>query len=240
MTSANLQRAMLLHCKPYRENSFIGDFLCEQSGRVSVFFRKSKKGASLSLFNLYLVSLKQGQNELFFVNSYELEQSFDNLHGHVLYSGLYVNELISHLLPKVEFEQSLFELYRLTMENLAEIQQQSPEQAAISLPLLLRNFELSLIDELGLMPSFLHTADEHTKIAVDQSYYFVVGCGWQSSPSLQTPIVCKGELIEKIARRDFANKADLAQVKQLMRYWLDQLLGHKKLKSRALFIQPRK
>ncbi|WP_440905495.1 DNA repair protein RecO [Catenovulum sp. SX2] len=240
MTSANLQRAMLLHCKPYRENSFIGDFLCEQSGRVSVFFRKSKKGASLSLFNLYLVSLKQGQNELFFVNSYELDKSFDNLHGHFLYSGMYVNELLSHLLPRVEFEHSLFELYQLTIANLVDIQQQAEAQAAISLAVLLRNFELSLIDELGLMPDFLHTADEQTKIDANQSYYFVADTGWVSKPVLQTPIVCSGQLIHKIAQRDFSNKDDLAQTKQLMRYWLDQLLGHKKLKSRALFIQPKK
>ncbi|EWH10456.1 RecO [Catenovulum agarivorans DS-2] len=239
MTSTNLQQAMLLHCKPYRENSYIGDFISAEHGRVSVFFRKPKSGPAMGLFNLYLLTLTPGQNDLFFVKGYELEQSFDGLQGHYLFSAMYVNELLSYLLPKAEVDSSFFYLYRNTIAAIYKCQQDNSGENTNELEILLRCLELDLIAELGVMPDFLHTADDHSRIEPSKTYCFAPESGWLKQTNSPSNMCLSGNLIEKIAAKQFAEKGELRAIKQFMRCWLDHLLGHKKLKSRALFSQPK-
>ncbi|MCU4675946.1 DNA repair protein RecO [Catenovulum sp. 2E275] len=229
MVTNNLQRAVVLHAKPHRENTRICQLLTEQDGRITVIARHSKNQDELTPFNLYLISAVQAQGDLFFLRSSELLTRLDTLTGPRLYSGLYINELIAKLLHQVLQPQECVNWY------LACISQLLDESA--QLEPCLRNFELDLINELGLAPDYFHCAETNERL-IDQTLYgFDPETGWFPAAlySHLTSPKLTGKQVKAIGRRDWQDQQTLKQTKLFMRWWLDILLAGRPLKSRSLF-----
>lgn len=234
MATNNLQRAVVLHAKPHRENTSICQLLTEQDGRITVFFRRSKNQDDLTPFNLYLISAVQGQGDLFFIRQSELLKRMDNLTGNRLYSGFYINELIAKLLHQVLMPEHCIDWY---LTCLSQLHDENCE-----LEPSLRNFELDLINELGLAPDYFHCAESNEALVDTRAYCFQPDLGWlpaEFAVNRYQPVLT-GEQIKAIGMRDWQKPAILKHTKLFMRWWLDNLLGGKPLKSRSLFKQNKK
>ena len=148
------QRAFVLHARPWSETSLMLDLFSEEAGRVRVVAkgarrkRSNLKGA-LQPFTPLLVRWS-GRGEVKNLTSAEAVSLALPLSGISLYSGLYVNELVSRVLePETRFSELFFD-YLHCIQSLAGTSG-SPEPA-------LRRFELALLGHLGYGIDYLHCA----------------------------------------------------------------------------------
>lgn len=106
------QRAFVLHSRPWSETSLMLDVFTEESGRVRLVAkgarskRSSLKGA-LQPFTPLLLRFG-GRGEVKTLRSAEAVSLALPLSGITLYSGLYINELLSRVL---EYETRFSELF---------------------------------------------------------------------------------------------------------------------------------
>lgn len=106
------QRAFVLHSRPWSETSLMLDVFTEESGRVRLVAkgarsRRSNLKGALQPFTPLLVRFG-GRGEVKTLRSAEAVSLALPLSGITLYSGLYVNELISRVL---EHETRFSELF---------------------------------------------------------------------------------------------------------------------------------
>lgn len=108
------QRAFVLHSRPWSETSLMLDVFTEESGRVRLVAkgarskRSNLKGA-LQPFTPLLLRYS-GRGEVKTLRSAEAVSLALPLSGITLYSGLYINELLSRVL---EYETRFSELFFL-------------------------------------------------------------------------------------------------------------------------------
>lgn len=229
--------AFVLHRRPYRETSFIVDFFCAELGKVAVVAKgvrnaKSDRKSLLQPFQS-LVIQSRGKSDLKSLTHVEAEAPAMGLYGDALYCGLYVNELINRVLPAGMEVKELYECYK---DTLAALSQQQP-----NLELALRQFELTLLQELGVMPDLLHDAQSHQPILPNAFYHWAPELGFCDTPvanaNANANAFAGGELLA-IAAADFSPES-LRAAKRLCRLALRPFLGDKPLKSRELFFRGR-
>jgi DNA repair protein RecO (recombination protein O) len=148
------QRAFVLHSRPWSETSLMLDVFTEESGRVRLVAkgarsRRSNLKGALQPFTPLLVRFG-GRGEVKTLRSAEAVSLALPLSGITIYSGLYVNELISRVLEHETRFSELFFDYLHCIQALAGATG-TPEPV-------LRRFELALLGHLGYGVDFLHCA----------------------------------------------------------------------------------
>ncbi len=221
------QSAFLLHSRPYRENQILLEFLTAQQGKISAISYlgkslKSNKKALLQPFTPLKIVLK-GQGNLKYLKRVEAESKSYQLTGNYLYSGFYLNELQVRLLGEHIPYNELFLQYQQSIEQLA---QQS------SIELILRDFEKSLLEELGMSIDFSPVFSEN-----NANYHYFPEQGFMPVISkLAQP--CYNSLhLQAIAKENVLVKEVMQTYKILMRQIINHLLDGKPLNSRKLFTQ---
>lgn len=143
--SESLQPAWVIHRRPYGDGGFIVELFTVEQGRIGAVLRgarrRSRGGSGVGLaqpFTPLLVGTS-GRGELKTLRRIESVSATIGLDGLSLFSGLYVNELITRLLPRYDPHPALFALYG---EVLAQLREPEAE-------LSLRRFELALLEEVG-------------------------------------------------------------------------------------------
>lgn len=131
------QRAFVLHSRPWSETSLMLDVFTEESGRVRLVAkgarskRSTLKGA-LQPFTPLLLRFG-GRGEVKTLRSAEAVSLALPLSGITLYSGLYINELLSRVL---EYETRFSELFSITCTAFSLLQvplvRQNPRCAALN------------------------------------------------------------------------------------------------------------
>ncbi|GAB2696279.1 DNA repair protein RecO [Aliiglaciecola sp. 3_MG-2023] len=227
---------LVLHRREYRETSFIVDFFTKQQGRVSAICRGVRGGKStksnekkslIQPFQPLLVSFS-GRHELKNLTQIEGDARAFLLNGPVLFSAMYLNELLNRVLPK---EVSYPEVYDLYMASLLRLAKQE------SIEVVLREFEISLINNIGY--GFDWQADCHTgdKLESNSYYSFINDHGFQRLNQVQRTANCfLGKDLENVARFIW-DKQSLLVAKRVTRMAFKPILGEKPLKSRELFIK---
>lgn len=230
MADANVWPAYILHSRPYQEDKLLLQLLLPDSGRVSAVIRRrqGKQHRALQPFQLFSVVLV-GRSSLKTVRQLEEHAAADLFSGKVLYSGLYINELICRIWPAELSSELLFARYQQALSALAAAQQ----SLAVLEPCL-RQFELSLLDELGLQPDWQYDYQQQPLVA-DKYYQYIPEAGFASSAQ-----GWPGAALQAIAQGAWQHPGVLPVAKQLTRQLLAPLLGDKPLASRALFSQPEK
>lgn len=241
-----LQRAYLLHSRPYRDQSLLVNLLTEQLGHVSavVYIGKSKKSNKKGLlqpFASLLIELK-GQGDLKTLSRLEHADKSLQLSGNFLFSGFYLNELMVRLLPENIGLDSLFSLYEQSLDNL--LNQHKLEST-------LRQFEFRLLQEIGFSLDFSNIEESKGQYqitpndanAFDQidanssvdEYYYIAGKGFvEANYPLNSPRYLRQHLIA-IGDGNLQQADVLFTCKRLMRQVLKSYLGSKPLNSRKLF-----
>ncbi|KGJ97706.1 DNA repair protein RecO [Thalassotalea sp. ND16A] len=232
----NLQKAYLLHSRPYRDSRLLVNLLTEQHGHVSavVYIGKSKKANKKGLLQPFacLQIELQGSNDLKSLSRIEHADKSLALSGNFLFSGFYLNELMVRLLPENIPCESLFQLYQTSLNQLLL---QSPLEP------MLRKFELTLLAELGFSLDFhdLQQQPEQPSTQISEPYgnelHFVPEQGFVLADfDLSLPRYNRQHIIAigdgKLEQADV-----LLTCKRLMRQVLQSYLGKKPLNSRKLF-----
>ncbi|TVP89962.1 MAG: DNA repair protein RecO [Pseudomonadaceae bacterium] len=227
MAAANpLIPAYVLHSRPYRDTSALVDLLTLQEGRQRVVWRGARGGRKGSLspqpFQPLLLSLA-GRGELKTLQQAERAGMLPALQGNALFSGMYLNELLTRLLLTDEPQPLIFASYQQTIQGLAEKQPLEP---------LLRRFEWLLLNELGY--GFSLQRDASGQLLKAELYY-----QWQAEHGL-LPVASgqpgiPGAALLAMAADDWQATETLRWGKRLMRQALAVHLGDKPLLSRKLF-----
>lgn len=227
MSTLVLYPAYVLHSRPYRENSALVDFLTP-GGRLRAVLRSARgKAGSLARPFVPLEVEFRGKGELKNVGRMEAVGVASWMVGDALFSGLYLNELLTRLLPAEDPNQVIYDSYAATLQALA---------AGLPLEPLLRAFEWRLLDELGY--GFAMDSDVNgDPVEADGLYRLQVDAGLERVWLIQ-PGLFKGSELLAMAEADWTAAGALSAAKRLMRQALAVHLGGRPLVSRELFRKP--
>ena len=221
----------LIHHRKYRERSHIVHLFTEEHGRVDGILRQSPPPQYQPI-----TLSASGKSELKNFSGLEILNQPVFFHGDAFFSGFYLNEILLRLCPLEESMPETFAQYHQTLLHLQQMS--SHPQPALFLRQILRQFEFSLLEELGY-PLDYNTDAAQNEIVIQQRYQFQLADGFipvahHSSASLG------GEQILSMAQyekgRDF-NQEQLQFLSKLFRQMISALMGDRPLKSRQLWIQ---
>ncbi len=226
-------QAFILHTRPYRENSQLVDLFCRAHGRFRVVAngtRGPRKGASKKLQTFVpLAAHWRGRSELKTLVNAEPSGLISHWSGRTLYIGLYVNELMTRLLPEHDPHPELFDAYVEVVRLLPGTRDAEP---------LLRGFELLLLEQLGYGIALDTEAISGDPVEVQRWYRFVAEDGFvlaSDGASGNSGNVFKGADLQAIAAGNFTSEVVRRAAKRLLRIALDAHLGGRPLRSREFF-----
>ena len=226
MTNIELTPAFLIHRRTFQGSSLLLDFIVRDFGKTRLIARSARKNKTLfQMFQCLNISYK-GRGELKSLTHWEINDKPRRFLGNDLVLGLYVNELLSRLLPDNEAHQKLFDEYYSFIDNISD--QTKPEKEFS-----LRMFENLLLEDIGYGLEFKVDALGN-KIEPNLCYRFD---GYEGLIVSENGKISGKTLHQLDSRFDYKpNSNQLAALKKLNRVRLQTLLGGKPLKSRELFI----
>lgn len=225
------QAVYILHTYPYRETSLVVEMFSHTFGRVAAIAKGARRPRSLMRGMLQsfqpLVATWSGKSELRNLHGVEWRGGLHMLQGQALICGFYLNELMLRLLPREDAHETLFEHYEQTLRTLAK-----NEPHAI----VLRQFEILLLQELGYALQLTHEAENGPEIKIDANYTFVPDHGAVRARPGQSGVQLRGKTLLDMAQGDYTDALTQQQSKQLMRALISHYLGEKPLHTRQLLI----
>ena len=181
-----------------------------------------------------------GRGEVKTVTGVESGLSALLLEGERLFSGLYVNELLSRLLLNHVEHRQLYQAYQDTLIAL---------QGSSDIEVILRGFELTLLAELGYAINLESDCRDHNPIEGSSNYRFTPGVGFELTADAASENNNSDAASENnnsnlfdgshvIALRDLnlSDKDTAKSAKRLLRLALNTHLGDKPIHSRKLFV----
>jgi DNA repair protein RecO (recombination protein O) len=231
-----LEPAYLIHSRHYRNTSAITDFFTLNHGRVTAvvkgLFGKSRAAQQqrgiLQELQPLLISW-YGRGEMKNIVKIEMAGMPSLLQGKTLYSALYANELLMRTLHAGESYPCLFGHYQHLIDQL---------KTAAVLDIALREFELSLLQELGY-GLLLDVDVKGDLIEADCWYRYEHHSGFApihleagKEPAL---IEFSGDVLLAISKRNWQNDGVRQSARRLMRLALDPYIGSQPLRSRLYF-----
>lgn len=185
--------------------------------------RTPKKQALLQAFTPLWLAVDE-RHGYFYSRSIESNQPALPLAGDALFSALYVNELLYYVLRPMDTDEDLFAAYLQTVHGLAGTQDNQVIES------LLRRFEWTLLQSCGASFSLTEAARTEEPIVSGLRYQLVAGEGFVVANK-----GIPGEHIVALAEDDLTDAQCLKSAKVIMRQAIDQLLGGREIKARALF-----
>lgn len=230
MNADGLVPACVLHRRDYRNTSLLLELFTPSEGRVPAIARGAKSGrtnraALLQPFSPLLISLR-GRGEIKQLLQVEPEGRAYALSGERLYCGFYLNELLMRLLERRDPYPRLFVHYLDTLDRLAGTE--SADQC-------LRDFEVTLLQELGYALLLNRTADSGEPLLPGQRYHFEIEQGPMSRAIGPSEQLIHGRTLLSLHNREPLDPESAGEAKRLLRRILAFYLGDKPLKSRELF-----
>lgn len=217
--------AFLLHQRPYGNTSVMAEMFTLDNGRISVIAKGAKKPKSkffgvLSPFSKLRITYR-GKSELKTLTNVDKEDIFSDSFSKLSYTLLYINELLIKILPQGAPQKELFNHYD---KFLLEI------KTSNEIDLILRRFEIDLLQMLGYGINFINEVDSGQSIDADKLYNFVPELGFRESPNG----IFNGKEIISISKLDFEN-INKKKFKSLTTMAIGYSLDGGDLKSRQIF-----
>ncbi|GGJ01490.1 DNA repair protein RecO [Shewanella hanedai] len=218
-------RGYVLHTRPFTDSSVLVNMLIDGLGRVDCVARlgsgKTSIKSILQPFQPLIFELS-GRTSLKNLIQIEAGSPAVPISGEVSFAGFYLNELLVRCISVDHGAEQLFFVYHKTLMAMAGGFCQSQ----------LRYFELSLLKEIGLMPTL---SVDISQDAIEPDYYYrlLPDQGFVSALGPKTSHY-SGEMLLSLESHTL-HAAHFKQAKHLMRLLLAPCLGDKPLKSRALF-----
>ena len=227
----NLQPALVLHQRPYRDSSLIVEMFTAEHGRIGAVARgarrpRSARRALLQPF-IGLLASWSGRHDLHTLTAVERGSALPVLSGDALLCGFYINEIVYRLLPRHDPHPELFDTYR---QALALLTQHSHHDRT------LRLFEHQLLNQLGYGLSLEREAHSLVPLEADTRYCYLPDEGPVAlSTGQEDGVLIHGASLIALAKGDLSDARSLREIKRLMRTVLARHLGSRPLRSRELF-----
>lgn len=225
------QPAFILHRRDYKESSLILEVFSEQFGRVSVLAQAARKRRDASHFQICnrLLLGWSGRGEMKTLTQIESQPLM--VPGHSLPSVFYANELLLYLLAKHQPQTQLFLHYQNLLLEFSQ-----PDHQAQSLALALRQFEMDLLEQLGLLPD-LSCLSQHDQPLDAGQYYIIDPINGVCACPPGHPQPYRGADLLAIAQRRFDTVSVARAARRLMRQLIDFNLQGRTLQSRKFYQQ---
>lgn len=232
MSSAELQPAYVLHARRFAESSLLVDCITRDQGRATLLAKgalnsKSGRQALLQPFTPLMVAWR-GRGETPVLSQIEAAGQVHSLKGKSLYCGLYLNELLLHLLDRLEPQPAIFVHYATSLLSLLAC---DGDNACIE-PVL-RHFERELLHELGIGLNLTHD-QAGNPLDASACYQYRILDGPQRCAA-DHPAGIQGATLLALAHDAALSAQQRKEARRLMRTVLDYYLQGKPLKSRDLF-----
>ncbi|MBE2895094.1 DNA repair protein RecO [Spirabiliibacterium falconis] len=225
------QRGFVLHRSPYNESSLLVSLFTEHSGRLTVLAKgaRAKRSHLKSLLQSFTPLLLRfsGKGDLKLLTKAEAAALALPLENTALFSGFYVNELLSRVLEPNTAYPHLFDDYLTCLTALC--------QAGNHVEPELRRFEFKLLQALGYGVDFTHCAGTGKPVEPEMFYQYRAEKGFIAS-MLDNQLRFKGEALLAFASLTFDSPEILHAAKRFTRMVLKPYLGAQPLKSRELFL----
>ncbi len=242
-TRIDLQLSYILHTRAYRDTSLLVDVLTKDYGKITVIAKGARKSKSsqrylLQPFSPVLLSW-QGKSSLKTLVGIESVASehiatgslgTTPLQGKKLYSAMYANELLTFLLQQDDPSDHIFQCYQYLLKQLCFSDR--------DIECCLREFEFSLLSELGYGINFDYEANSGSPIEAINNYIFVQNHGFVLADDymdIRDPLFM-GKAILNIRDGLYEDKETRQAAKILSRITLRPHLKGRQLKSRELFL----
>jgi DNA repair protein RecO (recombination protein O) len=228
----DLQPAYVLHSRPYRDSSLLLEIFSLELGRLGLVVRGARRrrrgGSQAALLQPFapLLLSWSGHSELKTLRQAEAAGPPLPIRGRVIYSALYVNELLMRLLHRNDAHPALFGSYAEVLDRLSQEPNVEP---------CLRTFELSLLNELGYGFSLEQDGLNGAPVQANEiySYHAEYGLVPRGQVAAEGAGLAGAHLLA-LAAGDYEGEA-LATARRLLRQALAAHLGPQPLRSRELF-----
>lgn len=225
-----LQRAFVLHTRPYRESSLLVEAFTYEFGRVALVARgarrpKSALRSTLQAFHPLLLSW-QAKSELATLVGAEADGVASTKGGRGMMSGLYLNELLLRFLHRSDPHPDLFERYGLTLTRLDD---------AATLECALRVFEKHMLDAVGYGLELETQADSGEPVVAEHFYSYRAERGAVPYEGQRDGVHVSGHTLLALAAGQLSEPHHLREAKRLMRSVIRAHLGDRPLETHKLF-----
>ena len=220
------QACFILRRREWRNSSLILDLFSRDHGCIRVLARGACRSSSKVPYQPFvMLSVNwSGRTEL---------KTLTGVEGQVLPIAeanylelLYVNELIGAMLPPAEPNPAVFAAYlRLLQHAVVRLE-----------PANLRNFELTLMRNLGLMPDLQTEATTGKPLQANHYYQFIVDRGFVGCAQADSHAV-GGDIVLDWNRGNYSSESVRRLAKSVLRSTIDFNLHGKTLKSREMYSQ---
>lgn len=225
------QPGFVLHSYPYKETSLIVDVLTRDYGRLMLVAKGAKRPHSklrsvLQTFQPLTLSWT-GKSEIRTMTAAEWVGGMLPLEKSALLCGYYLNELLIKFCVRDEVNRALFDQYVATLNQLAHNE---------SAPIVLRKFELALLQECGLLGSLHLCGVTAQAVIAELDYVLDPLSGVRPASDMDSAPRILGKTLTDMHTEVYADPVTLSQSKQLMRFLLNHHLNGHALKTRQILI----
>ena len=207
------QPGFVLHARPWRETSLLLEVLSRDFGRVGLVAR-GVRGARSRVPRALLQPLTplsldwSGQGELATLAAAETAGAPFAVTGDALLCSLYLNELVSRLLPRHDPHPGVYEGYLETLQRLRD---------AVAPAWHLRRFERDLLADLGYGLVLEHEADSAAAIVAEGEYAYRLDSGPVRWRSANDGLKLRGRALLALAADREPAAEDLVALRRLLR-----------------------
>jgi DNA repair protein RecO (recombination protein O) len=224
------QPAFILHARAWRESSLLLEVLSRDQGRVGLVARSVRSARSRTPRSLLqpLTPLRlswSGRGELATLGEVEAIGATLALEGEALLCALYMNELVTRLLPRNDAHPQLFATYLTTLTRLA---------GADAPAWTLRRFERDLLAQIGYGLQLDCDVDTGQALQAMLDYGYRLEAGPVRWRGAGDGLKLRGAALLALAADTQPDAADLASLRRLLRALIVQRLDGAQLNAWSL------
>ncbi len=227
MRQDDLAPAYVLQARPWRETSLLYKMVAHPRGRVSLIHRGARRGGrDRPLPTLTPVRVSwSGRGGLHTLRQAEVGGSVAIRDPARQVCALYVNEIVSYLLPDDRVSDEIYPLYEDALARLA---------AASDLEGALRGIELDLLQLAGHPLQLDHT--EREKVEPERRYRYRPGLGPETLSELESDSLegVSGRTLLGLQARAELDARARREARRLMRQVLDYYVAPRVIRSRGI------
>lgn len=234
-----LATSFILHSRPFKETSLLLSLFSKEFGRFSLIAKGIKRKNSQALrailqpFSLLEIEYT-GRSELKTLCHAELVAGQTRMPNKALACGYYLNELIMRSIQEWQEFPDLFACYKQSVFKLqSNLEPETLNPTLLNYAAILRNFEVSLLSELGVAPAW-DVDVSGAEICADAYYHFIVEQGFELIEK-ESPRAYSGQAILNLGRSEFSAES-VKSSQHISQMLLRQIIGDKPLESRKLWL----
>ena len=217
--------AYVIQVRPWRETSLLYKVIAHHHGRISLIHRgarNSRRDRPLPTLTPVRVSWG-GRGSLYTLRHAEVDGRMAVRDPQRQVYALYINEIVSYLLPDDRYSDEIYPLYDEALASL---------DGAPDPEFVLRGVEMDLLQLAGHPLQLDHT--EQGKVEPGRYYRYHPGAGPVELPGGDTTDGISGQTLLALQEREEMDERTRREARRLMRQVLDYYIAPRVIRSRSI------